>query len=405
MKNRLLCRAFAVLALFALYISLFALVSCRREPPLHLYEEAEVKADFPMVEVDLDVYWDYELNFGVEYNWKEEWYYGWDDEDRRIFGELGYAEPTTFSVRRYYTGDTPYAPHTSVLASTISGKRFRDRYKWGFWDILIWNEIYTLDGVQSLIFDETTTLDSVVAYTNQSMHSSRYQAPAYTRSFYEPEPLFSGYEQGIDINHNLEGFIYDPVENVYVKNLNMILEPITYIYLTQVIIHHNYGRVTSTDGISNLSGMARTTTLNSGLAGSDAITVYYSSRLKKDMPYVPYSITSVNPEAGNGAERVDVIGGRLMTFGICSQNGNRITRQAEVADQHRHYMDVVMQFNNGMDSTFVFDVTEQVRRRYRGGVITVELDMDTIPIPSRKGGSGFDAIVAEPDSVTHIIDI
>lgn len=376
-------------------------VSCRREPPLHLYDEMEVKTDFPVVEVDLDVYWDYELNFGVEYNWREEWYYGWDDKDRQIFGELGYAEPTAFNVRRYYTGEVPYQPHTSVVANTISGKRFRDRYKWGFWDILVWNEIHTLDGVQSLIFDETTTLDSVVAYTNQSMHNSRYQAPVYTRSFYEPEPLFAGYEQAIDINRNLEGFVYDPEENVYVKKLNMILEPITYIYLTQVIIHHNRGRVTATDGNSNLSGFARTTTLNSGRSGSDAITVYYGTRLKKDVPYVPYSIMSVNPDAGNGAERVDIVGGRLMTFGICNQNGNRITRQANVKDIHRHYMDVVMQFNNGMDSTFVFDVTDQMRQRYKGGVITVEIDMDTIPVPRRSGGSAFDAVVEEFKEETH----
>jgi hypothetical protein len=394
----------------ALYIILLlcttaALSACRREPPLHLYDEMEIQTDFPVVDVNLDVYWDYELNFGVEYNWKEEWYYGWDEKDRQIFGELGYAEPTAFNVRRYYTGEVPYKPHTSVVATTIEGKRFRDRYKWGFWDILVWNEIRTLDGVQSLIFDETTTLDSVVAYTNQSMHNSRYQAPVYTRSFYEPEPLFTGYEQAIDINRSLEGFVYDPEEDIYVKKLNMILEPITYIYLTQVIIHHNYGRVTATDGNSNLSGFARTTTLNSGRAGSDAITVYYGTRLKKDVPYVPYSVMSVNPDAATGAERVDIVGGRLMTFGICNQNANRIKRKEDVKDIHRHYMDVVMQFNNGMDSTFVFDVTEQVRHRYRGGVITVELDMDTIPIPSRTGGSGFDAVVVEPDSVTHIIDM
>ena len=54
-----------------------------------------------------------------------------------------------------------------------------------------------------------------------------------------------------------------------------------------------------------------------------------------------------------------------------------------------------MQFNNGMDSTFVFDVTQQVRERYKGGVITVELDVDTIPIPQRSGGSGFNAVVKD----------
>jgi hypothetical protein len=48
-----------------------------------------------------------------------------------------------------------------------------------------------------------------------------------------------------------------------------------------------------------------------------------------------------------------------------------------------------------MDSTFVFDVTQQVRHRYKGGVITVELDMDTVPIPTRRGGSGFNAVVQD----------
>ena len=68
-------------------------------------------------------------------------------------------------------------------------------------------------------------------------------------------------------------------------------------------------------------------------------------------------------------------------------------------------MDFTMQFNNGMDSTFVFDVTQQVRQRWKGGVINVELNMDTIPMPSRSGGSGFDAVVLEPDSVTHVIEM
>jgi hypothetical protein len=83
------------------------------------------------------------------------------------------------------------------------------------------------------------------------------------------------------------------------------------------------------------------------------------------------------------------------------QNGNRIQRREDVVDPVKHYLDVTMLFNNGMDSTFVFDVSEQVRRRWKGGVITVELDMDTVRIPSRKGGSAFDAVVKEFEEVTH----
>ena len=67
----------------------------------------------------------------------------------------------------------------------------------------------------------------------------------------------------------------------------------------------------------------------------------------------------------------------------------------EEMDPQHHYLDVNMQFYNGMDSTFVFDVTDQVRAHFKGGVITVELDIDTVPIPQRPGGSGFDAVVKD----------
>ena len=380
-------RTAIVLAVFSL------LVCCIREPELHLFDTCDVESDLPFVELELDTYWDYDIEtaYDVDSKWEDEWFYGWDDEDLRIFGQIGYTEPTSLQLRRYYTGSEPFTPHTSVMAHTVTGHTFRARYNWGFWDILAWNYINTPDGVQSLIFDEQSTLDSVTAYTNQSMSPARYSAPQYTHALYQPEELFSAYERGIEINRDLRGFEYDAIRNVYVKKLNMILEPITYIYLTQVIIHHNRNRVTGTDGQSNISGFGRTTVVNSGIAGPDVITVYFNNRFK--------------PNCEKNGETVDIIGGRLLTFGIVGQNMNRVKKRSELRDKVSHYMDVTMLFNNGMDSTFVFDVTEQVRRRWKGGVITVELDMDTISIPTRQGGSGFDAVVVGPDSVTHVIEM
>lgn len=396
----------AVVLLFALHSSLFTLQSCSPEPPLHLYDAQEVMMDLPIIDLELDVYWDYN-DYGDGYDWQDEWYYGWDDSDRRIFGELGYAEPTVFNLRRYYTGITPLAPHTGVVVNTVEGRRYQGRYDWGFWDLLVWNRISTIDGVQSLVFDEQTSLDSVVARTNESMQTARYHAPKYTRSFYAPEPLFSAYERGIEVNRNLDSFTYDTERKVWTRKLNMMLLPITYIYLTQVILHHNKGRIAAIDGSSNLSGMARTTTVNTGIAGQDAITVYYNSRMKRECPLLPYKVTANGmPENYGNVEIVDIIGGRLVTFGMCNQAPNTIRSRSEVTDGQRHYMDVTMQFNNGTDSTFVFDVTEQVRKRYKGGVITVELDVDTISIPTRSGGSGFDAVVEETkDGGTHEFDI
>ena len=367
------------------------LIGCLREPDLHLYEAAYTDIDLPDVELSLEVYWDYELSYGITYDWKAEWYYGWDEEDLQLFGEQGYVEPSSFNLRRYYTGSKAYGKHAYVLSDMVEGTTFHGRYEWGFWDILVWNNVSTLDGVQSLNFEEKG-LEEVVAYTNPSMVRSRYQAPQFTRSFYAPELLFAAYDQAEQIDKDLSGFEFDAERNVYVKRLDMLLLPVTYIYLTQVILHNNRGRITSCDGSANLSGMARSVVLNTGISGSDAITVYYNVRMKKDCK--------------KNSELVDIVGGRLVTFGMCNQNANRIAKSAQVVDNQHHYMDVTMQFNNGMDSTFVFDVTDQVRERYKGGVLTVELDVDTIPIPQRSGGSGFNAVVKDvEDGGTYEFDM
>ena len=386
------------LLFFTLHSSLFTFTSCVRQPDLHLYDAAEMDFDIPIVDIDLEVLWDYEIGYNITYDWKAEWSYGWDAIDYDIFGNIGYTQPKVFNMRRYYTHDIPYAPHTSVLANVLYEPHFQGKFDWGYWDLLIWNEVSSPDGVVSIIFDERSSLDSVTAYTNPSMHVSRYQAPRYTNSFYAPEALFSAYDEAIEINEDLEGFVYDPVRDIYVKKLDMTMKPITYIYLTQIILHNNRGRITSADGNSNLSGMARSTNLNTGVAGEDAITIYFNTRLKKDLPLIPYNPeTASDPgaSADPSAERVDIVGGRVLTFGIPNVAANLIKNVKDVHDKYNHYMDVTMQFSNGMDSTFVFDVTQQVRERYKGGVITIELDVDTVPIPKRSGGSGFNAVVKD----------
>lgn len=372
------------------------MTGCIREPELHLYDAGDTSIKLPRVQLELKVLWDYVTELGIPYDWTKEWYYGWDDYDTELFGRLGYTEPEAFNMRRYYTGQTPYDKHTRSISNFIEGFVLETPFDWGYWDILAWNDIETLDGVQSLIFDETSSLDSVTAYTNMTMYASRYSAPRYTRSFYQPEGLFSSYIQAVDINRDLRGFYHDEERDLWIKNIDMLLEPITYIYLTQVILHHNKGRIVAVDGNANLSGMARSVVLNSGIAGSDAIVVNYNVRFKKDCDM-------------NG-ESVDIAGGRLVTFGMCNINGAQYAKEKEgvtrVNDGTPHYMDVTVQFNNGMDSTLVFDVTQQVQTRYKGGVLTVELDMDTVPIPSRKGGSGFDAVVEDfQDGGTHEFDM
>lgn len=375
--------------------------SCQRTPPLHLHAENTIGLGLPMVQLDLLVYW----NYHMDYDWETYWTYGWDDVDEELFGKIGYTEPKVFDLRRYALGFNPGAPHNWVTEHHVEGNTFVAQYDYGYYDILVWNEINIKDGAQSLILDEETTLDSVMAFTNMSMYPSLYRSykvdntraeslPQYNRAFYQPEELFSAYEEDLHISQNMEDYdYYDEETNTYYKYADMTLHPLTYIYLIQVRLHHNKFWVDGVNGEANLSGMARSATLNSGMAGREAVTVHYNTRFKKHC---------IIKQTG---EDVDVIGGRCLTFGIPNQNSSRVTRAEDVKDEMRHYVDVNMVFYNGLDSTFVFDVTDSIRKYYKGGVITIDLDMDTIKVPLRGGGNGFDAVVKEFEEETHEFDI
>ena len=394
LRRALFVVSFAVVA----GVSLLSVGSCERRPELYLRKVIPTRFTITNLALKLDTYWDYSFVYGVTYDWRGEWYYGWDDRDSLIWGPMGYTDPDVFNLRRYYTAMVPYDHHSRVQSHIVSGHEFTGDFEFGFWDILVWNDIKTPDDVQSLVLDETSTLDSVTAFTNQSMRSSRYSAPKYTHAFHQPEELFSAYEQAIEINEDLEGFEWDEERHLWVKILNMELLPVTYIYLTQVILHNNKNKIIAVEGNADLSGVARSANVNSGRAGDDAVTVYYNTRFKQDC--------DMNGEA------VDIVGGRLLTFGIPGFNPREFRTQADEPKLRRQLRDKVqnqlalkMQFNNGVDSTFVFDVTDQVQRRFRGGVITVELDMDTIPVPNIRGGSGFDAVVEDYKEELHEFDM
>lgn len=386
---------------FILTVAGLMIVSCIREPELHLPYRSPRDLEIPVVDLDLIAYWNYKLEYGIQYDWRAEWVLGWDDEAVRAFGDsIGYTNPEVFNLRRYYTKREPYGKHTSVLENTTHERTFHGEYDWGFWDILVWSDFTTQDVVQSLNFDERSTLDSVTAYTNPSMHTSRFNAPNYTRAYYQPEELFSAYDRAVEINENLDGFEFDSIRNVWVKQLDMVLEPITYIYLTQIILHNNRNKIMGVDGVADMSSMAYSTNVNTGVAGNTPIDVTYNVLFKPQVTLTDKCRPYINVKEPN--EVVSAIYGRMLTFGICGQNGNRIKQASDVKDKHRHYMDVNMQFNNGMDSTFIFDITDKVRNRWKGGVITIELDMDTIPVPQRSGGSAFDAVVKDyEDGGTH----
>ena len=382
-----------------------AVSSCEREPALHLHRDNHIELELPLVELALSVYWDYYI--GID--WQAQWFYGWDLVDSTVFGdEIGYTRPEVFNIRRYYLGKNPDAPHTTVLKNQVRGNSFTASYEFFYYDFLVWNEVQTIDGGQFLRIDEQTSLDYVTASTSEASASALSRSTKYPRAFNQPENLFSAYKKGIYISDNYDDYdAFDPETGIYYKYVDMMLVPVTYIYLTQLVLRNNNGRIDGALGTADLSGMALSCNLNTCVSGDQDITVHYECRYK---PNRLVTADTVFTSTGrfftfDKGERVDVIGGKCITFGIPGINPNKITSTDQFADNHPHYLGIPVTFNNGMDSTLIFDVSDQVRNRYKGGVITVVLDMDTVPIPSRSGGSAFNAVIADWDSVFHEIEM
>lgn len=396
-----------LLYLFCL-VSLVAATSCQREPLLELVDpDVPIEFKTDRIILDLNILWDYDM----VYDWEAEWWYKWDTRDDSLFGTWNLQDPSTFNIRRYYTGMDSAALHNSVLKDMITGDKFQAKYRYGYYDILTWNDVYTIDGVQSLHYDEATSLEYVTAYTNQATHPTTvpHHAPAYSQpykagyAFYQPEFLFSGKYDDLFVSDNPADYDSLIVEtNTWYKFVPLYLTPVTYIYLTQVILHHNNGRIANVDGSGNITGMARSVNLNSHLTSEQDVSVTYPMRLKMNMDYIDY--------ATEQAEKVDIVGGRVITFGLTDTDPFQISRastsyQQIIESQIPNYLEVNMVFYNGRDSTFVFDVTNQVKEHYKGGVITIHLDVDNVPIPNTGGGSMFDAIVKDFEEETHEIEM
>lgn len=357
------------------------MTGCRREPPLHLPSDAK-----PMVNLELTVQLTADILF--EAGWEAYWTYGWDETDSLLWGKLGYTKPTIFDIRRYFLGQDPLTPHSRPDEFNYNSDHLRDYFPFGYYDLLAWN---SLSRDPYIVIDESD-LDQVRAYTTVSSRTSS-RGPLFTRAYNQPEELFAGYETGLYVSPHLEDYeYYDEETDTYYMHAHMYLHPVTYIYLIQVRLHNNHGRVSGTSGETNLSGMARGVTLNTGVADEETVTVSYGSRIKS------------NRIIQSTGEKVDVIGGRCLTFGIPGQNSATISR-SESSTSSQHSISVPLQFYTGTDSTMIFDVSKQIHDNPLGGVITVDIDIDTIPIPTRPGGSGMDVIIEDFDKEDFHLDI
>ncbi len=369
------------------------LVSCI-EPPLHLPGQ-QLMAEMPAVQTDLKVVWN------IETNWNVDWHYGWDVADIARWGDIGYTEPTSYQVRRYFKGESTGPTHTEVDPPfSINGTSFRRYFSFGYYDLLFWSNINSADGTQVLVINES--LNSVTATTTGVRGLSRSATRLLNSTGEEddgssiigmknqPEIFYAAYPQNIYISRNLEDYLYDPVENIYIKKIETELRPLVYIYLVQVILRNNDGRVKGINGNSALSSMASGTDLYTGHTNNSPSVVYFDTRLKRNITV--------------DGETCDIIGGKLTTFGLCDMEP--YTRSGRIYSGSRtelnNYLFFDLLFSNDGVKTYSYDVTDQCQSQAHGGVITVYIDCTKLTPPedpTTGEGSLFVPTVEDYDEV------
>ena len=372
-------------------------VSCI-EPPLHLPGQ-QLLVDMPVVETELSVVW------SIDVDWATEWYYGWDPTDTDIWGDIGYSMPNSFQVRRYYTGEDPSVPHTDVDAFSIRETKFRRFFAFGYYDILVWSDIDSPDGTQVLVINEepnsvtattTGTRGLSRAFSQMAGIVSKGDEPGLIGLKNQPEIFYATYPEDIYISRNLDDYTYDPVEKIYIKEIQSEMHPLVYIYLVQIILLNNDGRVKGINGNAALSSMASSTDLYTGHTDNHPSIIYFNTRLKYNM------VADGQP--------CDIIGGKFTTFGLCDMEP--FTRSGSAYSGSRSelrnllFFDLIFQ-NDGV-KTYSVDVTEQCQSQSHGGVITVYIDCTRLEPPENPEegtGSLFVPSVEDYDEVYWEIEL
>lgn len=385
--------------LFILYIAavMYCVVSCI-EPPLNLPGQ-ELEMKIPQVETQLEVVWDHEINL------EQEWYYGWDSKDDSIWGTLGYPTPTRYEVRRYYKGESTSEEHQTVDGFSTKQTKFRRYFQFGYYDILIFNDIDSKDGTQVLVMEES--LDSVIATTTgvrgisrsilDKANTNRSDTTGVIGLLNQPEIVYEAYPQNIFISHDLSDYEYDPVEDIYIKHIEAKLRPLVYIYLVQFILYNNEdGKIVGINGNAALSSMASSTNLFTGHTSNKPAIVYFNTRMKKNIMVK--------------GRKSDVIGGKLNTFGLCDNEPFTRSGATYVGSRTnlKNYLYYDLIWNNGQVKTYEFDVTDQCLSQAHGGILTVWIDCSTLtpPDPAESGtGSLFIPTVEDYDEVFWEVEI
>ena len=360
-----------------------AVAGCAIEPPLHLRKAVATKVVVE-TKVNLNVMW--------QVNWAAQWQFGWNVA---VLGALGYQDPASMRLH-IYTQGTDGQPIAHTVHNFVGTEASMEVFV-GTHDLLFHN-----NDSEALLFKSEGDLDPIQCYTRQISTGLKTSSPVYTMAQKSagittkaddpiqepvslmPESLFSLYDINRRITENPEDYVYE--NGRYVLKIEGELSPSTYIYLIQVKLLNNNGRVIGSSGGGAITGMAEGVDLSTRETWTRAVCVPMDVYFDKEQ---------------------DMLGAKVFTFGIPGCNPYDDASVA-AAPEKDHYFVLNVSYVNGSWRNIRMDITDQVRALPLGGVIYLEIDVDDFPPDeSAGGGGGFSALIGgwdEESGSTTIIN-
>jgi len=286
--------------------------------------------------------------------WETEWQYSWN-ENLSDYGILGYSAPELIKGT-IYSVDRNTQKRNNPFYKIFDPDGGRLSLSTGYvYDILFYNY-----GTEYTLFNQSDDKGTYTAYTRES-----YMGDG---SYNQPDELSGAMVTGIELSNDPSDYQeeYDDDNNVvYVKNLDVVIQPYTYIYLCQVVILNNADQngnriITGAKGIS-VTGVAQSVDMFSRKTSEPPVSIT-TDDIKPMQNH-----TDVRLE-DSVVDNADILAARMVTFGL---------PQTEVPEKNN--MVIVLTLRNGNTCKITCDITEQMHLKPTGGVIAVCIDANDIP--------------------------
>ena len=360
-------RGLILLAVAAMFLG-----GCRIEPPLYLRSAVTTQLELS-TKIDIEVMW--------QVNWRAEWQFNWVET---MYGPLGYRLPASMRAHVYPLG-TDGMPLSHAVHNFV-GDYTSFEISVGMHDFLFHN-----NDSEAVQFHADGDLADIFASTREISSGLRASSPVYSTAqkargmgtkadeedtpdepvSLQPDGLFSVFVPDYYVSGDLNDYVFE--YGRYVLKMQHELTPTTYIYLFQIKLLNNAGRIVGSNGGAALTGMAD---------GADLMT----KETRTSTVSVPMDMYMDSPQ--------DMLGAKVFTFGIPGCNPYD-KASVDRAPEQTHYLVVNVTYANGTYKNIRIDVTEEVSALPLGGVITLELDVDDFPPEGGTGGGGFNALIGD----------